>query len=111
MRDSNFIKKDEKHIPHFRRINLFPSGGGKPEGKVGVQYYSHVRGRIPVPTSEPDETRSKGVKNNSMSMAVSRPVGREEIFRLPIYVLSDRILSVISKLFRRHLCNILTKLK
>ena len=44
MRDSNFIKKDEKHIPHFRRTALFPSGGGKPEGKEGVQY-SHVRGR------------------------------------------------------------------
>ena len=35
MRDSNFIKKDEKYIPHFRRIALFSSGGGTPEGKVG----------------------------------------------------------------------------
>ena len=42
MRDSNFIKKDEKYIPHFRRTALFTSGGGKPEGKEGVQY-SHVR--------------------------------------------------------------------
>ena len=42
MRDSIFIKKDEKHIPHFRRTELFPSGGGKPEGKEGVQYV-HVR--------------------------------------------------------------------
>ena len=38
MRYLNFIKKDEKHIPHFRRTELFPSGGGKPEGKVGEQY-------------------------------------------------------------------------
>ena len=30
------------YIPHFRRIALFPSGGGIPEGKVGEQY-SHVR--------------------------------------------------------------------
>ena len=44
MRDSNSIKKSEKHIPHFRRTELFPSGGGKPEGKEGEQY-SHVRGR------------------------------------------------------------------
>ena len=44
MRDSKFIKKDEKHIPHFRRSELFPSGGGKPEGKEGEQY-SHVKGR------------------------------------------------------------------
>ncbi len=52
MRDSNFIKKDEKHIPHFRRTELFPSGGGKPEGKEGEQY-SHVRGRTPVFIFEP----------------------------------------------------------
>ena len=38
MRDSNFIKKDEKHIPHFRRTELFPSGGGMPEGKEGEQH-------------------------------------------------------------------------
>ena len=38
MRDSNFIKKDEKHIPHFRRTALFTSGGGIPEGKVGAQH-------------------------------------------------------------------------
>ena len=38
MRDSNFIKKDEKCIPHFRRTALFPSGGGKPEGKEGEQH-------------------------------------------------------------------------
>ena len=44
MRDSNFIKKDEKYIPHFRRTELFTSGGGIPEGKEGEQY-SHVRGR------------------------------------------------------------------
>ena len=51
MRDSNFIKKDEKHIPHFRRTELFPSGGGKPEGKEGEQY-SHVRDVHPVLISE-----------------------------------------------------------
>ena len=38
MRDPNFIKKDKKHIPHFRRTALFPSGGGKPEGKEGEQH-------------------------------------------------------------------------
>ena len=38
MRYLNFIKKDEKSIPHFRRIALFPSGGGKPEGKEGEQH-------------------------------------------------------------------------
>ena len=37
-RDSNFIKKDEKYIPHFRRTALFTSGGGIPEGKEGEQY-------------------------------------------------------------------------
>ena len=47
MRSSNFIKKDEKYIPHFRRTKLFPSGGGIPEGKEGEQYF-HVRGRTPV---------------------------------------------------------------
>ena len=34
-------QNDEKFIPHFRRTELFPSGGGKPEGKEGEQY-SHV---------------------------------------------------------------------
>ena len=38
MRNSNFIKKDEKHIPHFRRTALFTSGGGTPEGKEGEQH-------------------------------------------------------------------------
>ena len=38
MRNSNFIKKDEKYIPHFRRTALFPSGGGMPEGKEGEQH-------------------------------------------------------------------------
>ena len=38
MRDSNFIKKDEKYIPHFRRTELFTSGGGIPEGKEGEQH-------------------------------------------------------------------------
>ena len=38
MRDSNSIKMDEKYIPHFRRTELFPSGGGTPEGKVGEQH-------------------------------------------------------------------------
>ena len=76
MRYLNFIKKDEKHIPHFRRTALFPSGGGKPEGKEGEQLsprdvysisrlsttkpagrgsqYFHVKGRTPVPTPEHD---------------------------------------------------------
>ena len=53
MRDSNSIKKDEKYIPHFKRTELFPSGGGKPEGKEGEQY-SHVRGRTPYFTFEHD---------------------------------------------------------
>ena len=53
MRDSNSIKKDEKHIPHFRRTELFPSGGGKPEGKEGEQY-SHVRDVHFILISEPD---------------------------------------------------------
>ena len=70
MRDSNFIKSDEKFIPHFRRTELFTSGGGKPEGKVGEQYF-HVRDVHPIsrwspPTlragvSEYDVTRKKGV--------------------------------------------------
>ena len=55
MRDSNFIKKDKKHIPHFRRTELFPSGGGKPEGKEGEQY-SHVRGRQLILFYEHDAT-------------------------------------------------------
>ena len=42
MRNSNSIKKDEKYIPHFRRIALFTSGGGIPEGMEGEQH-SHVR--------------------------------------------------------------------
>ena len=42
MRYLNFIKMDEKHIPHFRRTELFTSGGGIPEGKEGEQH-SHVR--------------------------------------------------------------------
>ena len=58
MRDSNFIKKDEKYIPHFRRITLFPSGGGKPEGKEGEQY-SHVRGCTPYFTFEPAATSER----------------------------------------------------
>ena len=53
MRDSNFIKKDEKHIPHFRRTELFTSGGGTPEGKEGEQYF-HVRGRALYFTFEHD---------------------------------------------------------
>ena len=48
MRDSNSIKKDEKYIPHFRRTELFPSGGGIPEGKEGEQY-SHVSGLHHIP--------------------------------------------------------------
>ena len=52
MRDSNSIKKEEKHIPHFRRTELFPSGGGKPEGKEGEQY-SHVRGLHSFSPSSP----------------------------------------------------------
>ena len=55
MRDSNSIKKDEKYIPHFRRTELFTSGGGTPEGKEGGQY-SHVRGRqfiLPPSTTKP----------------------------------------------------------
>ena len=51
-------QKDEKHIPHFRRTTLFPSGGGIPEGKEGEQYF-HVRGRTPVPTSEPAATSER----------------------------------------------------
>ena len=35
-------QNDEKFIPHFRRTELFPSGGGIPEGKEGEQY-SNVR--------------------------------------------------------------------
>ena len=31
MRNSNFFKKNEKYIPHFRRTALFTSGGGIPE--------------------------------------------------------------------------------
>ena len=52
---SNSIKNDEKYIPHFRRTALFPSGGGKPEGKVGEQH-SHVRGRALYFTFEHDAT-------------------------------------------------------
>ena len=40
-------QKDEKYIPHFRRTALFPSGGGKPEGKEGEQY-SNVRDVHPI---------------------------------------------------------------
>ena len=32
-------QKDEKYIPHFRRTELFTSGGGKPEGKEGEQHF------------------------------------------------------------------------
>ena len=45
-------QKDEKHIPHFRRTALFPSGGGIPEGKEGEQY-SHVRDVHPIPRLSP----------------------------------------------------------
>ena len=58
MRDSNSIKKDEKYIPHFRRTELFPSGGGIPEGKEGEQY-SNVRGRTPVFIYEPAATSER----------------------------------------------------
>ena len=75
MRDSNFIKKDEKNIPHFRRTALFPSGGGKPEGKVGEQY-SHVRGHAPYFMFEHDETRRKGVSNTPMSGDETFPEGK-----------------------------------
>ena len=44
-------QKDEKYIPHFRRTELFSSGGGIPEGKEGEQY-SHVRGRTLKSTLE-----------------------------------------------------------
>ena len=57
MRDSNSIKKEEKHIPHFRRTELFPSGGGKPEGKEGEQY-SHVRGLHSFSPSSPPHSPS-----------------------------------------------------
>ena len=53
MRDSNFIKMDEKYIPHFMRTELFTSGGGTPEGKEGEQY-SHIRDAHSIPTSEHD---------------------------------------------------------
>ena len=52
MRDLNFIKKDEKHIPHFRRTELFTSGGGMPEGKEGEQH--SPRDAHSIPTSEHD---------------------------------------------------------
>ena len=63
MRDSNFIKKDEKCIPHFRRTALFPSGGGKPEGKEGEQH-SPVRGRTLNFTFEHDVTLGIFVKTS-----------------------------------------------
>ena len=46
---------DEKRIPHFRRTELFTSGGGTPEGKEGEQYF-HVRGRALYFTFEHDAT-------------------------------------------------------
>ena len=64
-------QKGQKYIPHFRRTELFPSGGGIPEGKEGEQHsprdvhsishlsttkpagrgeqYSHVSGLHPIP--------------------------------------------------------------
>ena len=74
MRDSNFIKKDEKHTPHFRRTALFPSGGGKPEGKEGEQY-SHVRGRAPYFTFEPAATPQEGRGLNSSRVGEEYPNG------------------------------------
>ena len=47
-------QKDKKYIPHFRRSELFTSGGGMPEGKEGEQH-SHVGGRKPYFTFEHDE--------------------------------------------------------
>ena len=68
MRDPNFIKKDEKYIPHFRRTELFPSGGGKPEGKEGEQY-SHVRGRTPVFTFEPAATSERASYARTLALS------------------------------------------
>ena len=45
-------QNDEKYIPHFRRTELFPSGGGTPEGKEGEQYFN-VRGRTTNFTFKP----------------------------------------------------------
>ena len=73
MRDSSFIKKDEKYIPHFRRTELFTSGGGKPEGKEGEQY-SHVRGRTPVFTFEPAATSERVSYARTLALSSRRPL-------------------------------------
>ena len=66
MRDSNFIKKDEKCIPHFRRPELFPSGGGKPEWEGGGAILP-CQGRAHYFTFEYDETRRRGLDLTPMS--------------------------------------------
>ena len=38
MRNLNFIKKDEKYIPHFRRIVPYSEWGRSPEGEEGEQH-------------------------------------------------------------------------
>ena len=48
----------KKYIPHFRRTELFSSGGGVPEGRRGEQH-SHVRGRTPVFIFEPAATSER----------------------------------------------------
>ena len=51
-------QKDEKFIPHFRRTELFPSGGGVPKGR---------RGNNTPMSGDYTLTRRKGVSNTSMS--------------------------------------------
>ena len=59
MRDSNFIKKDEKHIPHFRRIVPYSEWGRKARREGGGTILPCQRTTVYF-TSEHNETRRKG---------------------------------------------------
>ena len=65
MRDPNFIKKDEKYIPHFRRIVPYSEWGRNTRREGGGATFP--AGRTLYFTFEYDETRRKGVSNTPMS--------------------------------------------
>ena len=52
MRNLNFIKKDEKYIPHFMRIVPYSEWGRSPEGEEGEQH--SPRDVHSIPASEHD---------------------------------------------------------
>ena len=53
MRDPNFIKNDEKYIPHFRRIVPYSEWGRKARREGGGATLP-CQGRTPYPTFEYD---------------------------------------------------------